>query len=272
MIGVFDSGLGGLTALRELTELLPHEDIVYFGDTGRVPYGSKSPETIIRYSIEDMSFLLTFGVDAVLVACGTASSTALPTLRERFDVPVFGVIDAAAREAVGKTKNGKIGVIGTSATVKSGAFERSIREIDRNVEVISAACPLFVHLVEDGFTSPGDVVTLAAAHRYLDPLADSGIDTLILGCTHYPIISGAISEVLPGVRLISSGRAAAKALAAEVTERRRASGADGKTERGVIRCFVSDAPDSFESSARVFMGGVTLGGAELVDIGRYRAV
>ena len=263
MIGVFDSGLGGLTALRELTALLPREDIVYFGDTGRVPYGSKSPETIIRYSMQDMSFLMTFGVDAVLVACGTASSTALDALKERFSVPVFGVIDAAAEAAVRTTKNGRIGVIGTATTIKSGAFPKSIRSLDSSIETVETACPLFVHLVEDGFTAPGDEVTRAAAKRYLSPLRDSGIDTLILGCTHYPIISHAIAEVLPGVTLISSGKAAAEKLAATV----RNSGKTGGD--GIIRCFVSDAPDSFESSAHIFMGDIRLGRAELIDISKY---
>lgn len=261
MIGVFDSGLGGLTALRELTALLPREDIIYFGDTGRVPYGSKSAETIIRYSIQNMTFLSTFGIDAALVACGTASSAALPTLREKFDIPVFGVIDAAAEAAAAETKTGRIGVIGTSTTVRSHAFERSITAIMPGASVVSVACPLFVHLVEDGFTAPGDTVTLAAAERYLSPLRDAGIDTLILGCTHYPIISHAIAATLPGVTLISSGKAAASKLACAVGQHGAGT--------GKIRCFVSDTPDDFESAAQVFMGNTPLGHAEFVDISKY---
>lgn len=267
MIGVFDSGLGGLTALRELTALLPGCDIVYFGDTGRVPYGSKSPETIIRYSMQDMRFLSSFGIEAALVACGTASSTALTALRESFDVPVFGVIDAAAEAAAAETKNGKVGVIGTAATVRSGAFERRLRELDGGIEPISVACPLFVHLVEDGFTTPGDAVTLAAAERYLSPLRESGIDTLILGCTHYPILSWAIEAVLPGVGLISSGRAAAVKVADAVGKNGRHN--ENQTENGRIRCFVSDTPDDFESAAQIFMGDTPLGHAEFVDISKY---
>lgn len=263
MIGVFDSGLGGLTALRELTTLLPGEDFVYFGDTGRVPYGSKSAETIIRYSEEIMRFLLGFGIDAALVACGTASSAALPTLREKFPLPIFGVIDAAAEAAVKSTRSGRIGVIGTSTTIRLGAFRRKIKELDPAVEVTSVACPLFVHLVEDGFTAPGDPVTLAAAERYLSPLREAGIDTLVLGCTHYPIISGAIAATLPGVNLISSSKAAADKLAATL----RTNTAHGK--KGSIRCFVTDTPDNFESAAHVFMGNIPIGRAELVDISKY---
>ncbi len=264
MIGVFDSGLGGLTSLCELAALLPHEDIVYFGDTGRVPYGSKSEGTIIRYSIQNMNFLCGFGIEAALVACGTASSTALPTLREKFDIPVFGVIDAASREAVEATKTGRVGVLGTATTVRNGAFERAIKSVNPRIDVTSVACPLFVHLVENGFTSPGDAVTLAAAERYLSSLKGSGIDTLILGCTHYPIISWAIEAVLPGIRLISSGKSAAAALASEL--RLRGGGEEG---HGRIRCYVSDSPDDFESAAKVFMGGVPIGHAKFVDISKF---
>ncbi len=263
MIGIFDSGLGGLTALCELAALLPHEDMIYFGDTGRVPYGSKSEATIVRYSVQDMNFLCGFGIDAALVACGTASSTALPTLREKFDIPVFGVIEAAAREAAATTRSGRVGVLGTSTTVRNGAFERAVKDADMSVEVTSVACPLFVHLVENGFIERGDAVTLAAAERYLAPLRGSGIDTLILGCTHYPIISWAIEAVLPGVRLISSGEAAAKMLASELGH----GGGDGK--QGKIRFFVSDTPDDFEAAARVFMGSFPIGHAEYVDISKY---
>ncbi len=263
MIGVFDSGLGGLTALCELAELMPGEDFVYFGDTGRVPYGSKSADTIIRYSEEIMRFLLGFGIRAALVACGTASSAALPTLRRKFALPIFGVIDAAAEAAVRTTKNGRVGVIGTSTTIRLGAFAQKINELDPKIEVSSVACPLFVHLVEDGFTAPGDPVTLAAAERYLSPLRTAGIDTLVLGCTHYPIISGAIAAALPGVTLISSGKAAADMLASALKE----DISPGK--KGTIRCFVSDTPESFESAARVFMGDIPLGSAEFVDISKY---
>lgn len=260
MIGIFDSGLGGLTGLCELRRRLPLCDIVYFGDTGRIPYGTKSASTIIRYSMQDMAFLSTFGIDAALVACGTASSTALDDLRQRYSIPIFGVIDPAAKDAVAVTRTGRIGVIGTPTTIKSGSFERAIKRVDKSVEVTAVACPLFVHLVEDGFTSPGDEVTRAAARRYLAPLAGK-VDVLILGCTHYPIISWAIEEALPRVRLISSGRSAADALADAV----------GKTQSGSgsVRCYVSDSPEGFEAAAGVFLDGIDVGKAEQIDISKY---
>ncbi len=262
MIGVFDSGLGGLTALCELVKLLPGEDFVYFGDTGRVPYGSKSADTVIRYSTEIMRFLSGFGIDAALVACGTASSAALPTLQREFPIPVFGVIDAAAAAAASATVTRRVGVIGTATTVRLGAFERGIKALDPDISVTSVACPLFVHLVEDGFTDPDDPVTLAAAERYLSPLRGIGIDTLILGCTHYPIISAAIAKTLPGVRLISSSKTAAEKLAASLREKPRRG-------HGTIRCFVSDTPEGFESAGQIFMGDIPLGRAEFVDISKY---
>ncbi len=265
-LGVFDSGLGGLTALKELMALTPFADIVYFGDTARIPYGTRSPDTIIKYSIEDMNFISSFDVQAVLVACGTVSSTALPALRERFDIPVFGVIDSAAASALRATKNHKIGVIGTNVTIASGAYEAAIKGAAPETEVFSVACPLFVSLVECGFVSPDSPVTLAAAEEYLSPLRATGIDTLILGCTHYPIIAPAISKVLPGVELISSGKAAADMLC----ETLPLISADTDTERaGCVRCFVSDKPDNFDAVAGVFIDGASIT-AEQVDISKYQ--
>ncbi len=261
MIGVFDSGLGGLTGLYELKRLLPDADIVYFGDTGRVPYGSKSADTIIRYSLQDMAFLSTFGIDAALVACGTASSTALEELKKRYTIPIFGVIEPAAKEAAEKTRTGKVGVICTQTTKNSGSFERAVRRLDDKIDVLTVACPLFVHLVENGFSKAGDTVTREVARRYLSAFDGAGVDVLILGCTHYPIISWAIAEAMPGVELISSGRAAAKALADAV----------GGTQSGAgtVRFYVTDSPESFESSAGAFMGGDFAGHAEQIDISKY---
>lgn len=266
MIGIFDSGLGGLTAVREIAERLPSEDIVYFGDTGRVPYGTRSAETIIKYSIEDMNFLSSFGVDCILVACGTVSSTALSELRSRSDVNVYGVIEPSVIAAAKATKNKKIGVISTSATLRSGAFDRELHKIDPSISVYSAACPLFVPLVENGFAKEGDSVTLEVARRYLEPLGREGIDTLILGCTHYPLISWAIAEALPGVTLINSGKAAADAVMEDIKTGKL------KTTSGTgnIRCFCSDKPDGFEAAAELFMGGINIGRALKVDIEKYR--
>lgn len=266
MIGIFDSGLGGLTALKELHSRLPNEDLIYFGDTGRVPYGTRSAETIIKYSIEDMNFLSSFGVDSILVACGTVSSTAISELRRRSNVKIYGVIDPAVEAAAKATKNGKIGVISTSATLRSGAFNRGLYKLDPKLEVISAACPLFVPLVENGFTEVGDSVTLEVARRYLSPLREKGIDTVILGCTHYPLISWAISEALPGVTLISSGKAAADAVADDI----RSGKLITNSGSGQIRCFCSDMPDGFEAAAELFMGGIDIGRAEKIDIEKYK--
>ncbi len=268
MIGIFDSGLGGLTALEAFHSRIPTEDIIYFGDTGRVPYGTRSAETIIKYSIEDMNFLSSFGVDAILVACGTVSSTAISDLRARTDKKVYGVIDPAVDAAAKATKTGKIGVISTNATLKSGAFSRGLKAVDPDFDVTSVSCPLFVPLVENGFIEHGDTVTLEVAKRYLSPLREHGIDTLILGCTHYPIISWAISEALPGVTLINSGKAAADAVADDILS--------GKTPSrggtGMIRCFCSDKPDGFEAAAEIFMGKTPIGRAEKIDIEGFRGV
>ncbi len=245
MIGIFDSGLGGLTAYREVRRLLPKADIVYFGDTGRVPYGNRSKETLVRYATQDMNFLMSRSVDAVLVACGTVSSTALPELRVSFpEIPLIGVVDSAAREAVKLTKSRKIGVIATAATVKSGAFERSIRSLDASIEVISTPCPLFVPLVENGFISPEDEVTRLVAERYLAEIRESGADVLILGCTHYPIIAEAISRALPGVTIVSSSAAAARELAATCR---------GSNGSGLSEFYVSDEPVGFEALASTFL-------------------
>lgn len=269
MIGIFDSGLGGLTALKELVKRLPNEDFIYFGDTGRVPYGTRSVETIKKYSLEDLHFLSSFGVDAVLVACGTVSSTALGELRAASDKRIYGVITPTVKAALKATKNGRIGVIGTNATIKSGAFEKGLRESEPSVTVYSVACPLFVPLVENGFATPGDEVTLAAVRRYLEPLREEGIDTLILGCTHYPIISWAIAEALPGVTLISSGKAAADAVADDVLSGRIQTSGGEPGKEGTIRCYCSDKPSDFEATAALFMGDVNVGRAEKINIEDY---
>ncbi|MFR1434155.1 MAG: glutamate racemase [Acutalibacteraceae bacterium] len=183
-IGIFDSGLGGLTAVRQLLRLLPGEDIVYFGDTGRVPYGNRSRETIARYARQDCRFLLENDVKLLIAACGTVSSAAADILEE-MPVPAFGVVEPAAKAAVEATHSGRIGVIGTSATVRSGAFQRCITDLRQDVQVIMQACPLFVPLVENGWIDREDPVARGMAERYLQPLREQRIDTLILGCTHF---------------------------------------------------------------------------------------
>ena len=187
-IGVFDSGLGGLTAVRELAAQMPNETLIYFGDTGRVPYGGRSRDTIIRYARQDVAFLRTFDLKAVVVACGTVSATALPQLQAEQDIPVFGVVEPTARQAAEETRNQKIGLIATRATIRTGAYERAIARLDPAAAVYPLACPLFVPLVENGRTQPGDVVIETVAAEYLAPLKEAGVDTLVLGCTHYPLL------------------------------------------------------------------------------------
>ena len=193
-IGVFDSGVGGLTVAREIMRQIPQERIVYFGDTARVPYGSKSTNTLIRYTRQIIRFLKTRGVKAIVVACNTASAVALEAVRDELDIPIIGVVRPGARVAVEATRNKKIGIIGTETTVNSGMYVKLIQEIEPEAQVIGKACPLFVPLVEEGLLE--DPVTDEIAQRYLSVLIDSGIDTLILGCTHYPLIRSTVGKVM----------------------------------------------------------------------------
>ena len=267
-IGVFDSGLGGLTAVRELRRILPGEDIVYFGDTGRVPYGSRSRETVRRYAKQDMAFLLERGVKAVLAACGTVSSTARD-IGESLGVPYFDVVLPTARAAAAATKNGRIGVIGTAATIQSDSYRSALLRINHKLEVYPQACPLFVSLVESGFVSPQDEVTRLVAERYLAPVRAAGVDTLILGCTHYPIIAPTVAGVMGrGVTLIDSGREAALALAQALKER------DLLCEEGHRRqasYFVTDTPENFLNVAELFLGHSVEGRTQRIDIESYPA-
>ena len=259
MIGIFDSGLGGLTAYKELHALLPAGDFVYFGDTGRVPYGSRSREILTRYARQDIRFLLRQGADVILAACGTVSSVVLDDIKSDFSIPLFGVVDASVNAALAATKNEKIGVIGTGATISSGAFAKKIAAANPHAAVTSIACPLFVPLVENGYIGRGCTVTREVAADYLAPLRDEGIDTLILGCTHFPIIADIIGDLLPGVTLVNSGAAAAAEVAAVC----------GKTSgSGSASFIVSDSPVNFDTVARVFLGGETIR-AQKVDIEAY---
>lgn len=259
MIGIFDSGLGGLTAYRELHKLLPNEQFVYFGDTGRVPYGSRSHEILKKYARQDIDFLRTKGVDVILAACGTVSSVVLDEIASEYTVPLVGVVDASVAEALDATQNGIIGVIGTGATISSGAFAKKIKAARADAQVVSVACPLFVPLVENGYIQRDCTVTKLVAADYLAPIKASGADTLILGCTHFPIIADIIGDLLPGVTLISSGAAAARAIAKEYPT----SDTVGSSE-----FFVSDSPVNFDEVARVFLGGETVT-AKKVDIEKY---
>ena len=259
-IGIFDSGLGGLCAVKELRRLLPKEDIVYFGDTGRVPYGSKSPQTIIQYARQDAAFLKERGVKLILAACGTVSAVALDLIKDDFDLKMFGVVDDAVRAAAKKTKNGSVAVIGTSATIGSGVFEKKLRAVGIK-KVISKACPLFVHLVECGFTGRNNEITKGVCRTYLEEIKCVGADTLILGCTHFPIIADIISDFLPGVMLVDP----AKEAAASVAEYISSSGI-GAANGGKTSYFVSDDGAGFAASAGIFLGSKETITAQTVNI------
>ncbi|MFO7153668.1 MAG: glutamate racemase [Caldicoprobacter oshimai] len=201
-IGVFDSGLGGLTVVKELMAQLPNENIVYFGDTARLPYGTRSKETIIKYSMQCIRFLLTQNIKAVVIACNTASSMALDAVKEVFDIPIIGVVEPGAAAAVRATRNGKVGIIGTEATVQSGSYSRTIAGMNANIHTCSVACSLFVPIVEEGWSDTP--IAYLTAEKYLAPLREWGADTLILGCTHYPLLINTISKVMgPDVALIN---------------------------------------------------------------------
>jgi len=257
-IGVFDSGVGGLTVVKELIRQLPDEDIVYFGDTARVPYGIKSKETIIHFSIENILFLLKQDVKLICVACNTASSLALPAIRNHFRVPIVGVISPGAKEAVYASQNKRIGVIGTKGTIKSRTYEMEIKQLNSGIKVTAAACPLFVPLVEEGWLS-GDVVT-RVAKTYLQPLKDAKVDTVILGCTHYPLLRPVIQGILgQGITLIDSAKQVAvevrNILAGENMLNEKNSGkSDYASVLGRHKFYVSDNPEWFSGLAQRFLG------------------
>ncbi len=247
-IGVFDSGVGGLTVAREIMRQLPNERIVYFGDTARVPYGNKSKETVTRYSGQIVRFLEMQQVKAIVVACNTASAYALEDLEKESDSPMIGVVKPGARAALATTANKKIGVVGTEATISSGIYSRYIEEHDADVSVVGKACPLFVPLVEEGLWE--DPVTDEIARRYLTELIDSGIDTLILGCTHYPMLRSTVGKIMgEGVTLVNPAYETARELKALLSER----GLESEHRPGLgtelYRFFVSDAADKFQRFA-----------------------
>ncbi len=248
-IGVFDSGLGGLTVVKELMRQLPHEEIVYFGDTARVPYGTKSKESIIRFSQENVTCLLKHKVKIVVVACNTSSSVALTTLRQKFNLPIIGVIGPGAKKATQVTKNKRVGVIATQATINSQSYTKNIHSFDKSVKVIDKACPLFVPLAEEGWFNKK--VTLEVAKEYLKGIIASKADTVILGCTHYPLLKSAVQKVVGRhVVLIDS----AKEVALEVKNLLKVTGLErikkGQAEHAFL---VSDEPKHFLKLARRFL-------------------
>lgn len=266
-IGVFDSGLGGLTAVRELARLMPEEDLIYFGDTGRVPYGGRSRDTIVKYARQDVNFLRSFDPKAIVIACGTVSANALEILQQETAVPVLGVVDPAAHAAAMASKNGRIGLIGTEASIRSGAYERSLAVLRPDAQVVPKACPLFVPLVENGRFRTGDAVAELVVSEYLAPLKEAGVDTLVLGCTHYPLLREVIAAYMgSSVTLIDAGGSCAH-LVAQVL-----GGSDalsGWTGGGKCRYFVSDSTDGFAKLASLFLGEDVTESVEQVDITAY---
>lgn len=249
-IGIFDSGIGGLTVVREIVAKLPNENIIYLGDTARVPYGIRSAETVTRYSFENTQFLLSQEIKMLVVACNTASAISLDAVKKEFPLPVIGVLEPGARAAVTATRTSKVGVIGTEATIASGAYERAIKRLAPDVEVHSLACPLLVPLAEEGWTD-NEVAQLVAG-KYLAPLRRTGIDTLVLGCTHYPLFKSVISKVIDSdIKLIDSAAETAREVD-DVLEKLKWR-INGRGE-GLKKFYVTDLPSRFEKIGKSFLG------------------
>ena len=262
-IGVFDSGLGGLTCLKEIMNILPREATVYFGDTARIPYGGRTEKELIDFAKSDIKFLQSHNPKVIVVACGTVSSVALPVIGDEFHVPVFGVIDASVSAAVKATKNKKIGIIATDASVRSGAYEKRIKNINPEIETIAVGCPLFVPLVEAGKENSDEA--RAAAKEYLAPIMAAGVDTLILGCTHYPMLGGVISEIVgESVALIDPGKETATCVKEYLEENQLVS-----LEKGENEFYVSGEPESFKRLAAAFLEREIKSEVQKIDIEKY---
>lgn len=262
-IGIFDSGLGGLSTVRAMKRILPNEDIVYFGDTGRVPYGTRSNETIETYTAQDIKFLRTFDCKMIVVACGTVSTVAADTI-ENLSEPATGIAKPSARAAVMATKNNKIGVIGTSATINSKAFDDEIHRLNADIKVSSVACPLLVSLVENNWIDVDDEITTGAVRRYIQPMLDEGIDTLILGCTHFPILAPIIQKVAgEDVTLIDTGLEEARYVDSVLSEKNMKNADDHIGEQ---RFYVSDKAQNFCDVANTLLGEDINDKCEFIDI------
>lgn len=265
-IGIFDSGLGGLTAVREIQKIMPNEDIIYFGDTGRVPYGSKSREAINKYARQDARFLKKMGVKIIVAACGTVSSVA-PDLSDELGLPYTGVVNPTCFTAMRLTKNGRIGVIGTAATINSHSYKRRIQEKHPEFEVLEQHCQLFVSFVENGLVDPDDELVQMMVRRYMAPFRESGVDVIILGCTHFPLLAEAIRrEMGEGVALIDSGKETAiytKKILSEAGLLR------GEAHCGEADYYVSDTPSDFEKFAGLFLNNSPHNHVEHINIEEY---
>lgn len=264
-IGIFDSGLGGLTCVKKVMEIMPNEDIIYFGDTGRVPYGTKSMDTIIKYVRQNINFLESFDIKFIIIACGTASSAALPNIQDEIKTEIIGVLEPTCQEAVKVTKNNKIGVIGTQGTINSGKYLETINKINADIEVYSTACPMFVPLVENGYTE-GEVARLIVK-EYLTPIKEKGVDVLIMGCTHYPLLRKEIQRFMgDDVELIDSGAAAA--VEAKAHLQKRGLLCDSKN-KGTAKYYVSDTVVGFEELGSAFLDRHIEGSVHKIDIEKY---
>lgn len=265
-IGVFDSGLGGLTAVKELIKVLPNEDIIYFGDTGRVPYGNRSQRTIIKYANDDIAFLNSLDVKMIIVACGTVSSV-INKLGNKLTIPFTGVIEPTAKAAINSTNNGRIGIIGTTATIKSGSYQNELKKLNPNVQIFEQDCPLFVPLVENGFIEKNNKAAVLIAQEYLKNIKKANVDTLILGCTHYPIISEIICSVIgKNVNLIDPGKETANSACNMLNGLNLKS---TKASLGTHSFYVSDDVYSFSKNASLFLGKNLNEKVNLVNIEAY---
>lgn len=246
-IGIFDSGVGGLTVAKEIMKKLPNEAICYLGDTARTPYGSKMKETIIRFSLENASFLLKKDVKIIVVACNTSSALAICELRKKFKIKIIGVIEAGARAAINITKNSRIGIIGTRATIKSRAYEKIIKRINKNIKVFSYATPLLVPLVEEGWLNNKE--TEIILRKYLEFFKRKNIDTLLLGCTHYPLLKPLIKKIMPGINIIDSAIEISKT----IKEILKDNGMLASHKNKQTEFYVTDTPEQFNKIARIFL-------------------
>lgn len=265
-IGVFDSGLGGLTVLKEIINLLPGESAVYFGDSGRAPYGTKSKETVLKYTFQNMRFLMNHDIKMVVIACNTMSAYGFRQVAKSFDIPIVEVIQPGAVTGARETKNKKLGIIGTPATISSGAYETAVNAIDGSIKTFSKACPLFVPLAEEGREWWENDIALGIAREYLVPMKQSGVDTLILGCTHYPLLQNTISRVMgEDVKLVSSALEMAKVVKNTI----EAGNMQRDTQlKPVYRYYTSDSVEKFEPLCSTIVG-MKITSAERVDIEKY---
>lgn len=260
-IGVFDSGLGGLTCMRELMRVMPHEDIIYLGDTGRVPYGTRSTDTIVKYTLQDIAFLMKFNVKYIVIACGTVSSVALDRIDTSALCPIVGVVDSAVEAALSATRAGRIGVLGTPATIASGSYAKKLKA-KADVHVVSNACPLFVPLVENGYIEKENPVLRLVAEEYLTPVLAGQVDTIILGCTHYPLLKDAIADLCPGITLIDVGQQAAL----NVSHSLRQAGLAVAQGEAHYRFYVTDTTENFTRYGSLFLNQPITGQVERVEL------